>query len=65
VGAAFLGLSVLALVVGANVAGWLLAWIVVVLAAINLAIGFCAGCFLYVQLERLGLLGGHGSHATR
>jgi hypothetical protein len=65
VGAAFLGLSVLALVVGANVAGWLLAWIVVVLAAVNLAIGFCAGCFLYVQLERLGLLGGHGSHATR
>jgi len=65
VGAAFLGAAAVALFVGAAVAGWVLAWIVVALAAVNLSIGFCAGCFVYVQLERLGVFPDHGHHAAR
>ena len=44
------------LVLNAVVLGWTLAWIVIVLAAINLFFGFCAGCFMYYQLDRLGLM---------
>ena len=56
-GAIFLGLSSLALLVlDADVLGWGLAGLVVVLAAINLFFDFCAGCFVYYQLTRLGLL---------
>lgn len=36
--------------------GWALDLIVFVLAGINLTVGFCAGCFVYYQLGRLGLL---------
>jgi hypothetical protein len=55
-GAVFLGLSSLVLLVlGAIPLGWTLAGLVVVLAAINLFFNFCAGCFLYLQLSRLGL----------
>lgn len=56
VGAVFLlaaGVSLLAL--NLTVLGWTLALIVVALAAINLFVGFCAGCFVYYQLGRLGL----------
>jgi hypothetical protein len=36
--------------------GWSLAWVVIVLAAVNLFFNFCAGCFVYYQLDRAGLL---------
>ena len=49
------------LVLNAVVLGWVLAWIVIVLAAINLFFGFCAGCFMYYQLDRLGLMPGKRS----
>lgn len=53
VGAVFMILSSLALLVaGLPTVGWLLAWLVVVLAALNLFSGFCVGCFIYYQLER-------------
>ncbi len=55
-GAVFLFLSFLAFVLGGAVAGWVLAWIVIALAAVNLVFGFCAGCFVYFQLGRAGLL---------
>jgi hypothetical protein len=56
-GAAVLGLSSLALLVlNADVLGWGLAGLVVVLAAINLFFDFCAGCFVYYQLTRLGVI---------
>ncbi len=55
VGAVFLLASTLALLAGASVAGWLLAGIVVVLAAVNLVLGFCVGCFMYYQLARRGI----------
>lgn len=36
--------------------GWVLAWIVISLASINLLFNFCAGCFVYYQLDRFGLM---------
>jgi hypothetical protein len=57
VGATFLGLSSLALLaLNAISLGWGLAGLVVVLAAVNLFFNFCAGCFVYYQLRRLGLI---------
>ena len=56
-GGTVLALSVGALVVGQAVFGWALVWLVVALAALNLFAGFCAGCFVYYQLNRLGVPG--------
>lgn len=53
VGAAFLIIATIAFVVGAAVVGWGLALVVALLASINLVFGFCAGCFMYFQLQRL------------
>ena len=39
-----------------TVLGWILDLIVFVLAGINLTVGFCAGCFVYYHLARLGVL---------
>lgn len=55
VGGLFLLASTLALYLGAPVMGWVLAAIVVVLAAVNLFLGFCVGCFMYYQLARRGI----------
>ncbi len=56
-GATFLGMSSLALLALGTIAlGWALAGLVAVLAAINLIFNFCAGCFLYFQLTRLGVI---------
>jgi hypothetical protein len=49
--------AVIALLAGATTLGWLLVGLVVVLAALNLFLGFCAGCFVYYQLSRLGVPG--------
>jgi Domain of unknown function (DUF4395) len=35
--------------------GWGLDIVVFVLATLNLTVGFCAGCFVYYQLGRIGL----------
>ena len=57
VGAAFLIASILVLFLAhATVVGWALDIIVFVLAGINFTVGFCAGCFVYYHLGRLGLL---------
>lgn len=57
VGSLFLLASAAALLaLGQPILGWTLAWIVIVLAGINLFLGFCAGCFVYYQLDRAGLL---------
>ncbi len=55
-GAAFLLGSFAFLVGGLEVVGWALSWIVIGLALVNLTVDFCAGCFVYLQLGRLGLL---------
>ncbi len=57
VGAVFLvAASLVLLLTGAFALGWVLDLIVFALASINLTVGFCAGCFVYYQLGRLGLL---------
>jgi uncharacterized membrane protein YhaH (DUF805 family) len=52
-GAAVLVLASLALYTGLFLLGWGLTLLVLVLAAVNLFFGFCAGCFVYFQLTRL------------
>lgn len=42
---------------GAPVPGWVLVWIVIILANLNVWIGFCLGCWMYYTLNRLGLPG--------
>jgi len=49
--------AIAALFAGATTLGWALVGLVVVLAALNLFLGFCAGCFVYYQLNRLGVPG--------
>lgn len=56
IGSAFLFASFAFLVAGLPWVGWTLSWVVTVLAFINLAFSFCAGCFMYYQLDRVGLL---------
>lgn len=62
-GAGVLTLAVVALLLKASAFGWLLVGLVALLAAVNLLAGFCAGCFIYYQLGRRGLL--PGAHAAR
>ncbi|MBM4415927.1 MAG: DUF4395 domain-containing protein [Chloroflexi bacterium] len=49
-------LAALALFLDATVLGWALAWLVFALALVNLLVQFCTGCFIYYQLDRVGLL---------
>jgi hypothetical protein len=57
VGALFLLTSSVALLLfNSPGLGWVLAWIVIILAGINLFFNFCAGCFVYYQLDKFGLL---------
>lgn len=56
-GGVVVGLGTVALLLGQGVVGWALVWVVIGLASLNLFLGFCAGCFLYYQLSRLGVPG--------
>jgi len=56
VGAVFLLAAFAALAGGAVNLGWALSWMVTALAFINLTVQFCVGCFIYLQLDRRGLL---------
>jgi hypothetical protein len=56
-GGIVLGIGSLALYTGLHFLGWIFAWIVIALAAANLFFGFCAGCFVYYQLWKLGVPG--------
>ncbi len=55
VGALMLTLASAALWASLPLLGWALTGIVVALAAVNLFLGFCMGCFLYYQLARRGI----------
>ena len=56
VGATFMIAATLVLfLTTATTLGWTLDLIVFVLAGINLTVGFCAGCFVYYHLGRLGI----------
>jgi hypothetical protein len=54
VGALVLTVGAVALFAGLPVLGWALTGVVVALAAVNLFLGFCLGCFMYYQLARRG-----------
>jgi hypothetical protein len=57
IGTAFLLVSfILLFFTSATTPGWILDLLVFILAGINLTVGFCAGCFVYYYLGRLGLL---------
>lgn len=56
-GAAVLVASTGAHLLGLPALGWTLAWVVIMLAALNLFGGFCVGCALYYWLNRAGLPG--------
>lgn len=56
VGGAMLLLASILLFSGSGV-GWVLSWIVVALAALNLFAGICVGCIMYYGLHRLGVPG--------
>jgi MFS family permease len=56
-GGTVLVLSVVGFLAGSAAIGWALTWLVVALAALNLFVGFCAGCFVYYWLSRLHLPG--------
>jgi hypothetical protein len=56
-GGFFVALAGLTLSLGVAVVGWALAWLVIVLAAVNLFLGFCVGCFVYYWLARLRIPG--------
>jgi hypothetical protein len=45
------------LFMNAAILGWALAWLVIALAALNLFLGFCAGCAIYYWLHRLNVPG--------
>jgi len=64
-GGAFPLASTVALLLGNATVGWVLAWIVIVLAALNLFLGFCAGCFVYYQLNRIGVPGFSAAPVSR
>lgn len=56
-GGVVVALAVAALLANLSILGWGLVWVVIALAALNLFLGFCAGCFVYYQLNKLGLPG--------
>ena len=57
VGGAVLLVATLAFLACVAVLGWVLSWIVVALAALNLFAGVCVGCLMYYWLNRLGVPG--------
>ncbi len=60
-GGVFLAVGALLLYAGSPFLGWVLSWVVIALAALNLFGGFCVGCALYYWLSRLGVPGFHQS----
>jgi len=56
-GGVVLAVAVATLLLGQAFAGWALVWVVMTLAGLNLFLGFCFGCFLYYQLNRLNVPG--------
>jgi hypothetical protein len=57
VGGTVLLLALLAFFANITVLGWVLAWVVIALAALNLFAGICVGCLMYYWFNRLGLPG--------
>lgn len=56
-GGVFLAAASIFLFTGVPAAGWTLVWMVAALAALNLFVGFCAGCAIYYWLNRVNVPG--------
>ena len=56
-GGVFLSSAAILLYAGLPGVGWVLSWLVVALASLNLFAGFCAGCAIYYWLNRLNVPG--------
>jgi molybdopterin converting factor small subunit len=56
-GAAVLILGTAALFLGSSSIGWGLVWLVILLAGLNLFVGFCVGCAIYYWLNRMSVPG--------
>ena len=50
-------LGFILIIAGAEIVGWLLIGMVVVLASLNLFASWCAGCMMYYWLNKLGIPG--------
>jgi hypothetical protein len=50
---------------GYALSGWTFSWLIILLAGLNVFVGFCAGCFMYYQLNRLGVPGFQRSPVRR
>ena len=57
VGGLFDAVGAALLFLGVPVAGWVLAWVVVVLANLNVWASFCMGCWMYYTFNRIGVPG--------
>lgn len=57
VGCAFLIAATIAFALSAPLVGWVLTWIVIALASLNLFAGICVGCLMYYWFNRLGVSG--------
>jgi hypothetical protein len=57
VGGVFLAAATVAFLVNAATVGWVLTWVVIALAALNLFAGICVGCLMYYWFNRLGVPG--------
>lgn len=55
-GGVFLLFSFAALELGQPVLGWGLALIVLALALVNLTVNFCLGCYIYFQMNKMGII---------
>jgi hypothetical protein len=65
VGGVLAAASATLLALGFQLAGWVLTWVLILLASLNLLVGFCLGCFTYYQLSKLGVPGFHRSQPRR
>lgn len=57
VGAIFNTVATVLLLAGVAVIPWVLVWIVIALANLNVWLNFCMGCWMYYQFNRLGVPG--------
>jgi hypothetical protein len=55
IGAVFNGAATIALLFNNPLLAWILTWIVIALANLNFWLNFCVGCWVYYQLNRLGV----------
>ena len=63
IGALTVAVAVVLMMQGYELAGWAVVWVLIGLTATSY-LGWCVGCFLYYQINRMGLNGFFGHRAT-